>query len=985
MRPHRLRLQAFGSFAGQQELDLDSLAESGVFLLHGETGAGKSTLLDAICFALYGRVPRHGSRAGRLRSDHAHADVRTEVELEVTLCGRRLLLVRRPAQERAKSRGDGTTTEQASVRLSELRGGVWEPVSQRLDEVGAELELLLGMTADQFQQVVLLPQGQFAAFLQADTKQRAELLQRLFATERFADVERWLVELRGRTGQRVQAAQQAADVLAARYAQAAGCDVPAEPDQAWVAELLARHRRTATDDALAASQARERHEQAREALEAARDLVARQARRRAQVEVLAGLDAQQPVVDALAVELAAAARAAELAGGLTEADRRDALSAAATAAQTERRARLGALADAPVEELQAAAEEAGRRIGLLEGLQGQAAALAEEHRAVEALTTQADAAAETRRAAEHAVAALPAQVVAAEAALAAARQAADALPAAEQAARDLAAALREARALGEVVHSQAQVGEQHLTAREHAADLREHATDLRAARLDGMRAELADALAEGDPCPVCGSAEHPDPYLGSADRVTHEAQEQAQAAAEQARQQVAALETALAALQATSAQHAARLAELALGDDPAALTVALATASADLPAMRVAAAGLGPAEQALAAVLELRSGAQEQVTRAITAQEVAVERAQDAAQRRARAADALASHLEGALSLEVALSQARTAEALLDGAVTAASLAATAADEARAAQAVALTAARAAGFTDLAQARVAARTPAWRQQAQDQHRAHAESRAAVLAALADPDLDVPLEPPTDLGARTTACAQADQERLAAEAALTRSSQRAHDLELLAPELAQALDELVPLEREAAEAKALADLCTGTSPSNALRMSLSSFVLAARLEQVAEVASQRLLTMTQGRFSLVHSDGAAGHGRRSGLGLRARDTWTGQDRDTSTLSGGETFLAALALALGLADVVQQEAGGARIDALFVDEGFGTLDDQALDLAMDVLDGLRAGGRVVGIVSHVAELRARIPAQVKVHKGKGGSTVELVRAG
>jgi exonuclease SbcC len=189
-----------------------------------------------------------------------------------------------------------------------------------------------------------------------------------------------------------------------------------------------------------------------------------------------------------------------------------------------------------------------------------------------------------------------------------------------------------------------------------------------------------------------------------------------------------------------------------------------------------------------------------------------------------------------------------------------------------------------------------------------------------------------------------------------------------------------IEELDPLLAQARRVRSLADLCSGAG-ANALRMTLSSFVLAARLEDVAAAASERLLRMTQGRYSLVHTDGTARGGARSGLGLLARDTWTGQDRETSTLSGGETFLASLALALGLTDVVTAEAGGSRIEALFVDEGFGTLDEQTLDEVMDVLDGLREGGRIVGLVSHVAELRQRIPAQVQVRKGRTGSALAV----
>ncbi len=134
-------------------------------------------------------------------------------------------------------------------------------------------------------------------------------------------------------------------------------------------------------------------------------------------------------------------------------------------------------------------------------------------------------------------------------------------------------------------------------------------------------------------------------------------------------------------------------------------------------------------------------------------------------------------------------------------------------------------------------------------------------------------------------------------------------------------------------------------------------------------------------MSAGRYALTHSDGATSGRGRAGLGLRVRDAWTGAERDTTTLSGGESFFASLALALGLADVVTAEAGGVPLETLFVDEGFGTLDAETLDEVMDVLDGLREGGRAVGLVSHVAELKARIPAQVYVRKGRRGSHLDV----
>ena len=274
----------------------------------------------------------------------------------------------------------------------------------------------------------------------------------------------------------------------------------------------------------------------------------------------------------------------------------------------------------------------------------------------------------------------------------------------------------------------------------------------------------------------------------------------------------------------------------------------------------------------------------------------------------------------------------------------------------------------------------AVREKGWVAATTTQLRAAADETAAVAAELADPELDVDLSEAAPVTQTTAALADADAALSAAQQVLGDRRQRTAALDRLVPELQRLWTVLEPLEEQATRVRCLADLCNGGG-ANTLKMTLASFVLAARLEQVAAVASGRLLRMTEGRYSLVHTDGTARGGARSGLGLLVRDTWTGQDRDTATLSGGETFLAALALALGLADVVTAEAGGARIGALFVDEGFGMLDEDSLDEVMDVLDGLREGGRVVGLVSHVAELKQRIPAQIVVTKTRAGSALSL----
>jgi exonuclease SbcC len=159
------------------------------------------------------------------------------------------------------------------------------------------------------------------------------------------------------------------------------------------------------------------------------------------------------------------------------------------------------------------------------------------------------------------------------------------------------------------------------------------------------------------------------------------------------------------------------------------------------------------------------------------------------------------------------------------------------------------------------------------------------------------------------------------------------------------------------------------------------MRLSAYVLGYRLGQVVAAANTRLALMSDQRYTLEHTGRRGAGETRGGLSLAVRDEWSGEARDPATLSGGETFVVSLALALGLADVVTAEAGGTDLGTLFVDEGFGSLDADTLDDVLDVLDALRDGGRVVGVVSHVAEMRDRIPAQLLVGKDRAGSTVTV----
>jgi DNA repair protein SbcC/Rad50 len=378
MRPHRLRVTAFGAFAGPVEVCFDDLASSGLFLLHGETGAGKTTLLDAIGFALYGRVPGERGKARRLRSDHAAPGTRTEVQLEATIGGRRMRITRRPEQARPKLRGGGTTTEQAKVLLEESGAAGWRAVSTRAGEADEEIKDLMGMSADQFFQVVLLPQGQFAQFLHAPADDRARLLQKLFGTDRFRAVEDWLANRRRETARLVDEAELAIKELAARVAQVAHPDHADHADQvdqgadaAWAARLAEA---ATAQSAAAAAVVAVRGADLDRALDRqgnAVRLAERQRRRRDALRARDELGALQPGVDALRIESAAATRAAELRHPLDEAERTSDVLTGARDADERARAeavRLGAAATATAAELRADALRHVVRSGQLEEL-----------------------------------------------------------------------------------------------------------------------------------------------------------------------------------------------------------------------------------------------------------------------------------------------------------------------------------------------------------------------------------------------------------------------------------------------------------------------------------------------------------------------------------------------------------------------------------------------------------------------------------------
>ncbi|MEU5591382.1 SMC family ATPase [Streptomyces sp. NPDC020298] len=991
MRLHRIDITAFGPFGGNQTVDFDALSAAGLFLLHGPTGAGKTSVLDAVCYALYGAVPgaRQGNQGMTLRSDHAEAATRTEVCLELTVAGRRLQITRQPPWERPKLRGKGTTVDKAQTWLREYdaTAGAWKDLSRSHQEVGNEIEQLLGMSREQFCQVVLLPQGDFARFLRADAEARGRLLGRLFDTRRFAEVEKRLAERRKATEARVREGDAALLADAHRMQQEAGDAMelpepaPGEPGlaeavlgAAAVARSTARERLTLAHCRLTAAESAQAA--ADLALTDVRELARLQGRfaearqRAGRLEERAGAHRE----DQQRMERGRKAEAVAPALELREAA--EAGHRGASAAEAQARALLPeTFADAGATGLATAARRAAEELGGLESARRAERRLAEVVEERGRLDRQDRDDEDVLREAEAWLADWDATRAGVQARIDSAQEAATR---AEQLAvqREPARRRLEAARLRDELGRDTDEAQRTALASEHRAlEARAHWLDLKEQRLGGIAAELAAGLTEGEPCAVCGATEHPSPARKFAGHVDREAEDRALAAHQRADEQRAGDERRLGVVREALAAATAEA-----GDTPTAQLAAQADElEQEYTRARRAASALHAAHE------ELRLAEQERERRLTDRQQAQVRAAEHLTRRealdreRATLEQELAQARGGADSVAARAAQLERRAALLTDAADTARAAADAAQRLKDADARLADAAYRAGFDTPQAAAAALLDDAAHRELQHRLDAWQSEEAAVRAALAEPDTAAAAQqPPADPTAAEETARRAARRLREAASACDAAARCCAELDRLSARAADGVRRLAPLREEYERVARLAALTAGTSADNERRMRLESYVLTARLEQVAAAATARLQRMSSGRYTLVHSADRSGRGR-SGLGLHVVDAWTGRERDTATLSGGETFFASLALALGLADVVTDEAGGVRLDTLFIDEGFGSLDDQTLDEVLDVLDSLRERDRSVGIVSHVADLRRRIHAQLEVVKGRTGSAL------
>ena len=1018
MKPLKLTVRAFGPYATEQVFDFSRLGGRGFFLIHGPTGAGKTSILDAITFALYGQASGSLRGAKDLRSDHADPATPTEVQFDFSV-GESFYRVRRsPEQLRPRKRGAGFATQPQDAALYRRNTTAPEDYDGRIlcdgwSEVTAHVRQVMGFEAEQFRQVVMLPQGQFQKLLMDKSADRQRILETLFRVDGYGRIEEALKD------EFNTLARKKRDADLGRAAVLQNADVA-------TAEELGQRRRSVCETLVetrgASKSLRDARRDAQDALAKAREVAAKLTERSAAAADVKRWEARREEFALKQQSHQRACRAAALAEAesslrqrRTEADAASRRCADSSGALDRAKAAHVKAAEALASDVarEAEREQVRRHAARLDDLAGRARELDAAQRGA-ATSKKVFALAESRKAAaEKSVQLRRDLLVSSEAK----RQELDAkharaaeirlsLSNASQALahrRELdgvARDLKEAEATAEAYLQRIASRKRHL---EWAREQRDAVQE----RWNGAQAAvLAATLSSGDPCPVCGSTHHPHP-AAAAGAVPSESD------VRRAREEVEREEKSLELLSTEAATHAQRVTGLRTKRDHLASMLRLNIADADalsreadrltreleraeeagieLIKLKDKAEKLRQEETAAAAELSAAADALSSAAADLAAAEAvatscgqgvpeamrsakALERERAAAHARVKQlADAFEAARKAAETANVALARAES-DAGSAGAAAQAAIEAVKVQQSQFDQKL-----RDAGFDHEAAYRAALLTDdqvdRLNREVQDYHVALGAARQRLhLAAAGAEGLVAP-----DLPALESAAHAADaavEHNVGQEKVL---AQTLRGLETAQQRLAALDEQLKALDDRVAVVGELAKVANGDNP---LRLRFRAYVLGVYLDEVLASASQRLAIMSRGRFVVRRSRDVADARFHAGLELEVHDAHTGTARPVGTLSGGESFLASLALALGLADVVQSHAGGIRLETIFVDEGFGTLDPESLDLAVRALRDLQQGGRLVGIISHVTELRELIDARLEVLPGRRGSTARFV---
>lgn len=912
MRPLQLKISAFGPYAELQELDFTKLGQNGLYLITGDTGAGKTTIFDAITFALFGEASGESRRADMLRSKYARAETPTFVELEL-LHGEKVYTVRRnPEYMRAKARGEGITRQAADAELVYPDGRVVTKVR----EVDRAIREIVGLTREQFAQVAMISQGEFRKLLQADTAERQKIFREIFKTKTYEILQERLrseaSDLDQQMNETKQSMRQYVDGIVCHEDSSLALDV----HKAREGGMLTADVLELLDKLLEEDGAAQQSLNTRQAqLTAQNDLLTAQiTKAEAYREAKETLQQQQ-------------ARAAEANEELSSAQ------AALLAAQ----------------ETEPQQEALGKEIAAIDALlpdydeREQADSQLQENKKLlqDTQESQRDSVEQTE-----ALRVRIAEMKQEYASLADADAQCERLSAQCKAVEEHREQFEKLLEALEALKQQKEVLQEKQTAYVEAAvksdRLRADYEGKNKEFLDEQAGIIATTLTVGHPCPVCGSTEHPMPASLSEGAPT-------EADVKKAKREY---EAAQKVTEAASSEANTQRGKVATAQEH------IRTQAATLlPGTDAEAAG----EAALAQV-QLLTAQKEALDSACAAEEKKKARKGRLDTQIPEHEKALSESESELSTITVQIAQVETKCGQLQERIAAlAEKLPETRQEALARRAV-LVQKREALKTALENARI---TFSNKSEALVGVHAAIEQLSKQLAEGCEVDAEELTEEKEQVARQLHAVSEQLKE------VHTRMTKNRDAKEHISAKAADA----DRLEKRHVWVKALSDTANGTIRGKE-KIMLETYIQTTYFDRILERANLRLRKMSGGQYDLKRRKEADNKRSQSGLDLNIVDHINATERSVNTLSGGESFLASLALALGLSDEVQMSTG-IRLDTLFVDEGFGSLDPEALSKAYHTLAGLTEGNRLVGIISHVAELKEKIERQIVVKKDRDGA--------
>ncbi|OUS29102.1 hypothetical protein A9Q98_06440 [Thalassotalea sp. 42_200_T64] len=1019
MKLHNLDIHAFGPFADHEHIDFSDLGDNPLFLIDGPTGAGKSSILHAICYALYGETTDEARKDMGVRCDNAFAETLTELSLEFSIRGKHYRITRTPTQMRKAKRGDGVTEQKAAAHLRKVlaNGDEETLVAKKKKDADEQIKQIIGLSVEQFRQVMVLPQGKFRELLLAKSDARQAILSTLFQTEIFKRIEFLLKDKAAHIDRiykkyKEQIEETLNEVFVANVDQLKTSIRDAEQQQNELNTIKVaadKSKQLALNDL----------KMAENLAKAFNDKASKQQQLHTHLVNKTEVEQQKDELGLAEKASAIAPKYKALCQVVNDIKQNSVQLEQAKALQQQKQQQLqqhqamlalmnkNCLNRDPLRAQLNQLQGYSHTLADFANVQQSAVRAAKDEQALIALQQEAtEKLAELTRRSKNGqlhIEDLQQKTVNKVQVLLQQSQLQQQISLATKVAQTLAASHQQQQKITQLTQAFSQAEHDYKLATQGA-------NKIEMLWHSNQAAVLAKTLHQDAPCPVCGSIEHPSPatLTSGMEDISKQKVDDARALQSQKQTAKSQLDKALAQADEVLNQYQQQLQKLntELGDAanstldnlkaqlrdinlqtefilntekqiPAAMKKLQAMEShltplaekieqltAQLPNLTAKSSSaqtlLNTAEQALPAQYREQSAltaAMNQCQQGINKLDSDLQHAQQQQQQTSNECSAIKAKVEELTKQQLGLTQRETEQANIWQQALSDS-----------------------DFANIAAFEIATASVAKMQSLQQQITAFEQSTQTLTSELNLLSEQLSDKQPPNID---TLADKESQQHLNYQQAEQYWAQAQNKLS----KLNDTLTKISRLENEQSENKkqfeVIGTLAAAAGGRGKVRVSLERFVLGDLLDSVLAIASKRLHIMSKGQYRLVRqNEETQKKNVTAGLDLAIDDAYTGKTRPVATLSGGESFMASLSLALGLSDVVQQRSGGIQLDTLFIDEGFGSLDQESLQLAIQTLIDLQATGRTIGIISHVSELKEQMALRIDVKSSREGSSISTV---